>query len=266
MMIMRFFVSAVLIWLVPFTAFASSTIGMVAYVKGTVMIERGADNIVAALKTPLVQGDTVTTQEKAAVKLLFKDDSVITLGPGSKLVMTEYLYNNEQQRAKSILSLLVGKLRAAVNRATLEVRTKSAVAGVRGTLFYLSQEAGKADIAVLEGTVVAGRYVPDGTTPGEEILLQPGQAISIIDGQPLQQPVEISASSAAAVIAALEALHAESLQDLDLKALEDQIKIEEQKLEEEGQPKPPDIPLLPPINQVPRNTTPVNIPIIFPAP
>ncbi len=148
------FVILLLLFL-PLPVLAVDTAGQIAFVKGTVTIERGAERIAAQLKTPILQGDTVVTAENGTAKLLMRDDSVLTVYGGSRLEINSYVYDPGQKRAQSTLKLLLGKIRAIISRATLSVQTKTAIAGVKGTNFELwfDPAAQTTWLAVFDGAV-----------------------------------------------------------------------------------------------------------------
>jgi hypothetical protein len=84
-------------------------------------------------------GDTVFTGREGKVKLLMKDESIITLGRSSTMLVRSYQVEPGSGKRKSVLALISGKLRALVNKtfgsgdSIFEVQTPIAIAGVRGT-------------------------------------------------------------------------------------------------------------------------------------
>jgi hypothetical protein len=80
--------------------------------------------------------DTMRTGADSKVKVLLRDDSIMTLAERSELEFTEFLLTPEQQR--SIMSLLIGTVRIITTRilragSATEVHTLNTVAGIRGT-------------------------------------------------------------------------------------------------------------------------------------
>ncbi|MEK6743389.1 MAG: FecR family protein [Nitrospirota bacterium] len=129
--------------------------GDVVSVRGKAVIERKAGKIDARIKDALLESDSVVTRDKARVKMLFRDDSILTLGANSKLVIKKYLYSPESKRAESIYELADGRLRSVVGSSGFKVTTPTAFAAARGTVFTVSynMETGATEITVLEGSV-----------------------------------------------------------------------------------------------------------------
>ncbi|PON10571.1 hypothetical protein C2W62_49370, partial [Candidatus Entotheonella serta] len=70
------------------------------------------------------------------VKLLLRNDSIMTLSEKSEIHITEFLLND--QRHRSIISLVVGKVRALTTKLfgradAMEVKTPNTVAGIRSS-------------------------------------------------------------------------------------------------------------------------------------
>lgn len=129
--------------------------GDVVSVRGKAVIERPAGKIDARIKDALLESDSVVTRDKARVKMLFRDDSILTLGANSKLVIKKYLYSPEAKRAESIYELADGRLRSVVGGSGFKVTTPTAFAAARGTVFtvFYNMETGTTEITVLEGSV-----------------------------------------------------------------------------------------------------------------
>lgn len=134
---------------------AADKAGDVVYLKGRAEIERQAKKLGAKLKDQVLETDNVVTKERSRAKLLFRDDSIITLGANSKLVVKQYLYNPESKRVESIYELADGKLKAVVGSGGFKVTTPTAFAAARGTVFVIwyDRETDTTGIAVIEGEV-----------------------------------------------------------------------------------------------------------------
>lgn len=129
--------------------------GDVVSVRGKAVIERKSGKEDARVASALLESDSIVTRDKARVKMLFRDDSILTLGANSKLVIKKYLYSPESKRAESIYELADGRLRSVVGSSGFKVTTPTAFAAARGTVFTVSynMDTGTTEINVLEGTV-----------------------------------------------------------------------------------------------------------------
>ena len=123
----------------PATRVWAAEAGWVARINGKPSITRGDKT------EPLKQGDTVragdriNTDDTAKVKLLLADDSVLAIGPRSQVVIDELLLSSDSRKGR--LNVLVGRFKIAIaawlnGRSDYEVRTPTAVAGVRGTVLW----------------------------------------------------------------------------------------------------------------------------------
>jgi len=239
-------------------ALAKEEVGTVVAVRGKAIISRESKTTEARVKDNILFNDTVSTLEASKAKMLFIDDSVITLGEKSKVIIKEFIYTKEKG-GKSIFNLIDGKMRTVVGKTGFEVRTATAVAAARGTIIHFIAgvlEDGRkfTTIICLEGVV--GINSSDPGISGS-INLTAGMMVTIIEGDPLPMPV-----------AAPDSLIAQLLNDTDLGGYEITIPgpaymtIGLGKFDVVAAP-PPNI--LPLINQQPVNTTiPVNINLTFP--
>jgi FecR-like protein len=187
MMKKLFFPLLFLAVLMPRAAFGADKAADVVYVSGAVQIERNQQSMNAVLQMPVMQGDTITTQANSRAKLLFTDDSVITIGPASRFSVSEYLYNIPKQRSQSLFGLLYGRLRAVVGRTALKITTATATAGVRGTVFevWVDSATQKTYVAVLEGSVELRNIRPE--IKGSRIVTA-GNMSSVASGEPPKPP------------------------------------------------------------------------------
>ena len=91
-------------------------------------------------RAALFANDTVRTAANSKVKILLRDDSIMTLAERSEMQFTEFLLTPQQRR--TIVSLTLGTLRVVTTKifgagSITEVRTANTVAGVRGTTFIV---------------------------------------------------------------------------------------------------------------------------------
>lgn len=142
--------------LIPTIVYADE-VGTIVAIKGTVLIHRDNKSIFAQLKEKVLLQDTIETEEAARVKMLFNDDSILTLAENSRVTINEYLDAEEGQKGRSILKLIDGKLRSLVGNNEFEVHTPTMIAASRGTYFiaWTRIEDGMpvSGLAVLEGVV-----------------------------------------------------------------------------------------------------------------
>lgn len=121
---------------------------------------------------PLQRGETVTTGSGGAARLLF-DGGAVDVGLGSGSIMT--LVSETAAGIEATLERGQLQLKALVlkNRKKFEVRTPSAICGIRGTAYRLEVGEGREVLTVSEG-VVEVRPV----SGGEAVLVRAGQRLT----------------------------------------------------------------------------------------
>jgi hypothetical protein len=117
------------------------TIGVVRNSTGTATITRGDQALPAVAGTKLLAGDTLSTGYDGSMGVILRDNSTLSLGPGSTLVIRSFLYSPREGKlgllarissgTMAYISGLIGKL------APQSVRFDTPVAtiGIRGTYF-----------------------------------------------------------------------------------------------------------------------------------
>lgn len=137
---------ALLLLAVPAAAWSApsdpkDTIGVVRNSTGTASVLRGDQAYPAVSGTKLLAGDTLTTGFDGSMGIILRDDSILSLGPGSTLVIRDFLFSPREGKlgllarissgTMAYISGLIGKL------APQSVRFDTPVAtiGIRGTYF-----------------------------------------------------------------------------------------------------------------------------------
>lgn len=112
--------------------------GQILELKGEVfIIPKGGASKAAQFKEFVSVGDAIETK-KGSAKILFIDDTVLTLKENSKMLVTQFLFNPNAKTRKSVFDIARGKVRTVVGKfygkdQPVEIKTPTAVAGVRGT-------------------------------------------------------------------------------------------------------------------------------------
>ncbi len=169
-------------------AASAQEVGTIATLDGTADIGRSGTWTTAAVGSAIYLGDQVRTGTPGHVSIVFQDDSVVSVTDGSQLVIDQQVFNPNRGVVHSLIELLRGKLNAVVGDyyhqpgTAFEVRTATAVAGVRGTEFSMSYDP---DANLTEVTGVSGlvqvHSLADPTGPG--VLIHASEATSVAQGQ-----------------------------------------------------------------------------------
>lgn len=233
---------------------AAEDIGSVVALKGSAAIERDAKTFEAKLKEGILLRDTVETRDRSKAKLLFIDDSVLTMGEKARVVIKEFVYSKDKG-GRSIFNLIDGKVRSVVGKSEFEVHTPTAIAAARGTVFECETgtlTGGKlfTTCTCFEGVVDIRSIDP---VISGRVSLRPGMAVTVMGGQPVPTPSPAPATT--------------TLQSAGVSLTEPGGAAREAAVSVPLTQAPPIIqqpPVLPP-SPPPPATTPVNIGIGFPA-
>jgi len=121
-------------------------VGTVAEFEGSADIGRGGAWTPAAIGAPVEQGDQLRTGKPGRFKIVFQDDSVLSVSEQSLVVVSEQVFDPANSKARSYFDLIHGKLNSIVSDyygrpgSSYQVKTATAVAGVRGTEFSVSYD------------------------------------------------------------------------------------------------------------------------------
>lgn len=136
-------------------------VGTIAALDGSGKIGRGDVWITATPGAAIQRGDELRTGQPGRMRIVFQDDSVLTISDDSRVVVDEQVFDPSQGKSRSVLGLLQGKVSALVSEyykqpgTAYEIRTATAVAGVRGTEFVVIYDPrdDRTEVAGLSGTV-----------------------------------------------------------------------------------------------------------------
>ncbi len=113
-------------------------IGIVLAVEGSAEVRTPSKPAWEALqfRDHIFIDETIRTHSNGKVKLLLRNDSIMTLSENSEIHITDFLLNDQQHR--SLINLVVGKVRVLTTKLfgrsdAMEVKTPNSVAGVRSS-------------------------------------------------------------------------------------------------------------------------------------
>lgn len=117
--------------------------GRVKVSKGTVYIERGGKQLPAPVGAAVEVRDTVVTGVDGSVGITFHDNSLLSAGPNSELVVEKFVFDStthagefDTHLKKGTLAVVSGKI-VKQSPEAMRVRTPAAIMGVRGTEFVI---------------------------------------------------------------------------------------------------------------------------------
>ncbi len=136
-------------------------VGTIASLEGGAKIGRGDLWIGATVGAAIQRGDELRTARPGRMRIVFQDDTVLTLSDDSRVTVDEQVFDPAKGQTRSVLGLLQGKVSALVGEyyhrpgASYEIRSVTAVAGVRGTEFIMRYDAREdvTEVAGLSGRI-----------------------------------------------------------------------------------------------------------------
>jgi hypothetical protein len=208
--------------ILPLWARAAAPAGTIELSKGGVFILDSSAKVVADPEgkrarttkpgAPFYVGETIQTKSDGRVKLKFAEGgNEVVLGSGTTLVIRKA--GTGSGPSGTDLALEQGQLRSNVKRRysgedgdTYEVRTRNAVAGVRGTIFVASFDAAKGVSAIIteKGLVSvasiktvappagAGANAAPSVELGAPIAVSPGQVTTVEGARPPAAPAPLA--------------------------------------------------------------------------
>src|SRR5688572_23382970 len=105
---------------------AENYAGVVKTVRGSASVERASSTVALAPGTRVNQGDRLVTGADGYVGVTMRDDTLLTLGPGTVLVSL----------TRGVLSVVTGLI-AKRSPDAFAVKTRISTMGVRGTEFIV---------------------------------------------------------------------------------------------------------------------------------
>jgi peptidylprolyl isomerase len=104
----------------------------------------------------LVANETVITKNKSAVDIRLADQSSLTIGENSELILDDLVYARDQNKVTGAFRMMSGAIRFASAGVPMDflIKTPTATIGIRGTQFDVLVQDDRTEVAVVEGVVV----------------------------------------------------------------------------------------------------------------
>ncbi len=191
------FAGVLLIASASVSLYAQEAVGKVISLEGIVearLNESGAWRTLSG-KSDIYEKDTIKTGENSKVNIFFVDETNVSVGPETTIKIEKLFCSPAQNHREGKLSVIAGKARFDVGKlfskdSSFEVRTPTAVAGVKGTSFIVHVTSEQmTQLIGLSGVVTITSISPE---IGGEMLLTSGFIISVEDGAPPGDPIPIS--------------------------------------------------------------------------
>ena len=156
-------------------------VGTVDKVENEAHVVSGDDDRRAVVGTKVHMKDELRTGPKGRLQVIFRDNTVLTLGENASVIVDRYVYDPDKNIGETVLQATKGAFRFTTGRIkTIAISTPVADIGVRGTDFWGGPLDDKYGVLLLEGEVSVSNQV------GRVTLSAPGQGTDI--ASPLEAP------------------------------------------------------------------------------
>jgi hypothetical protein len=124
-------------------AWADEPIGQIKTETGQVTVQRGGASAPLKVGDHVFRSDTIVTAAGASVGVTFADNSLMALGPTSRLRLEQFQFNKTTHQGLFDTALEKGTLAVKSGQivrqtpGAMHVRTPAALLGVRGTEFVV---------------------------------------------------------------------------------------------------------------------------------
>lgn len=205
---LSFFLSFLLALFCLPEAQAASVHGVLRVVKGKVQVKSARTQKTARARVGMKvhPQDAIITGEDSRAKIVMIDGNEINVSPDSEVMFEKYEYKPGENKKDVLLNVIYGKVRSKVEQkydgksSKFQVKTPSAVAGVRGTDFLTSYDVGtkESNIVTFEGQVEFGTPGANGQI-NNPVAVGVGQTASAFAGKAPTPPAPVPQGQLAAM-------------------------------------------------------------------
>lgn len=122
-------------------ALAYEGVGIASYVQNDVNGVLPTRTALITVGESIVRDEIVKTSAASAAKVVFTDNTNLSIGPNSVVKIDKFVFSGESSYQKATINLAKGALRFATgssDKHAYEIKSPVATIGVRGTIFELS--------------------------------------------------------------------------------------------------------------------------------
>jgi len=125
---------------------SASDVGSVKSIEGQAWIVRGEERFLARPGLRLMLLDILKTDVDGAMGIILRDDTIISMGPSSQMVLAEFVFQPEEKHMGMLTKFLKGTftyisgVMAKLDPASVKVETPEGMVAIRGTHFLIKVE------------------------------------------------------------------------------------------------------------------------------
>ena len=167
-----------------------ANVAVVSAFSGSANILRNGKKIDINIGLKILKQDIITTGNNGKVQLLFKDDTIITIGKNAKFAIIEYIYDeNKKNKSKALFNFMRGFFRTVtgvigkINPEGFNIKAKTATIGIRGTRFDVFVSNRVIKTALFDGKIIfMVNNIKKFLYPGQRLIYIIGGEIKIEQG------------------------------------------------------------------------------------
>jgi hypothetical protein len=124
-------------------------VATVQKVSGMATVVRQGQTVSAKIGLEIYQNDTLRTGPDGSLGVVFRDDTLLSMGPESVLVIDEFVFAPKQGKFSIVIRMLKGTaaylsgLISKLDPESAHFKTPTASIGIRGTKFVVRVEGGE---------------------------------------------------------------------------------------------------------------------------
>jgi hypothetical protein len=122
---------------------AANDAGVVTALTGSASLQRGGESTTLQSGARVLEGDRVVTGADGYAGITLRDETHLTLGPNSNLLLDAYAFDSKTQNGTFAASFTKGTMRVITGMIghhspeSFSVKTATATIGIRGTQFVV---------------------------------------------------------------------------------------------------------------------------------
>lgn len=125
---------------------SASDVGSVKNIEGQAWIIRGEEQLPAAPGLRLMVLDILKTDVDGAMGIILRDDTIISMGPSSQMVLSEFIFQPDEKHMGMLTKFLKGTftyisgVMAKLDPESVKIETPEGMVAIRGTHFLVKVE------------------------------------------------------------------------------------------------------------------------------
>ena len=124
-------------------------VGCIKTVQGSAIIVRSNQSVLAKIGERIYKNDSLKTGPDGSLGMIFKDDTLLSIGPNSEIVVKEFLFSPGEGKLSWVTRLVKGTaacltgIIAKLSPQSVRFETPVAQVGIRGTRFAVQVQENK---------------------------------------------------------------------------------------------------------------------------